>query len=88
MPLVRPYAGQNQPAAITVPATIVYQSYQYSPEEGPWSMPPYEQIFTNPVPPNAHYLIQYPAGSPGSQDFLPPSISKTDLWSAMQTYPL
>jgi hypothetical protein len=88
MPVVPTYAGQSQPAKINVPAVIVYKSYQYSAEEGPWSMPPYEQIFTNPVPINAHYLIQYPTGSPGSQDFLPPSIAKTDLWSAQQTYPL
>jgi hypothetical protein len=88
MPKVPNYAGQSQPTQINIPARIAYQGYQYSPEEGPWVMPPYEQIFTNPVPPGAHYLIQYPAGSPGSQDFLPPSIAKTDLWSAMQTFPL
>lgn len=48
---VAPYAGQNQQQQIQVPATIAYKSYQYSPEEGPWVMPPYASIYPPPPPP-------------------------------------
>jgi hypothetical protein len=75
MPLVRPYAGQNQPTQINVPATVAYKSYQYSPEESCWVMLPYAQIFGIPAQPDAQALV-------------PPPLIKTDLVSAMQTYPL
>lgn len=72
---VSSYCGQNQQQAITVPRRIVYQSYQYSPEEGPWAMPPYASI--------------YPPGSQlESQAFLPPPVYLTDIFSAQQTWPL
>lgn len=75
MPVVPSYAGQNQPTVINVPATIVYRSYQYSPEESCWVMPPYAQVFGIPA-------------QPDSQGVVPPPLVKTDLLSAMQTYPL
>jgi hypothetical protein len=69
---VAPYAGQNQQTQIVVPATIYYQEQM---EDGPWVMPPYAQIY----PP--------PAQAPGVA-FVPPPVYTSDLWSAMQTWPL
>jgi hypothetical protein len=69
---VDPYCGQNQQQAINVPRRIVYQSYAYSPEEGPWAMPPYLSI--------------YPPGP--QVDYLPPPVYMTDIFSAQQTWPL
>ena len=71
---VPPYAGQNQTSLINVPATIVYKSYQYSPEEGPWMMLPYANL--------------YPPPAPATQAYLPPPLGKTDLWRAMGEWPL
>jgi hypothetical protein len=76
MPIVPPYCGQSQTSRINVPATIVYKSYQYSPEEGPWLIPPYAQIFGIPAQPDAQ------------PTWLPPPLAKTDLGRAQQTYPL
>lgn len=78
MPIVSPYAGQTQPAVINVPATILYKSYQYSPEEGPWVMLPYAQIFGIPAQPD----------SQTGNAWVPPALVKTDLWKALGTYPL
>ena len=46
---VPPYAGDPQESEIDVPAWIRYREEQW--EEGPWVMPPYAQIFPQPVPP-------------------------------------
>jgi hypothetical protein len=72
---VSPYAGQSQQQQIAVPRTIVFKSYQYSPEESCWAMPPYASF--------------YPPGSqqPG-EAFVPPPVQMTDLFSAMQMWPL
>jgi hypothetical protein len=43
-------------------------------EESCWVMPPYANLFPN--------------GEQGGTAFVPPPIQKTDLWSAMQTWPL
>jgi hypothetical protein len=72
---ISPYAGQDQQTHIKVPAAIAYKSYQYSPEESCWVMPAYANIFGIPA-------------QPDSQDLVPPPLIKTDLLSAMQTYPL
>jgi hypothetical protein len=71
---VPPYAGENQQQQINVPAPILYQQ---QPEEGCWVMPPYATIFPPP-----------PQPEPQTVAFLPPPLFKTDLWSAMQTWPL
>jgi hypothetical protein len=71
--LVAPYCGQSQPTVIPVPATIAYKYIDR--EEGPWAMIPYAQL--------------YPPDPPApSVAFLPPPIRTSDLWSAMQTFPL
>jgi hypothetical protein len=70
--VVAPYAGQNQTQLIDVPRAILYQSYLYSPEEGPWAMLPYASL--------------YPPGS--QIDVVPPPIQMTDIFSAQQTFPL
>jgi hypothetical protein len=73
MSIVAPYAGQNQQAVIPVPARIAYKYIDR--EEGPWVMIPYAQL--------------YPPDPPASSvAFLPPPIRTSDLWSAMQTFPL
>jgi hypothetical protein len=69
---VPPYAGQNQQQVINIPATIRYQMVW---EEGPWVLPPYSSIY----PPDSQ--------AQGTA-FVPPPIQKTDLWSAMQTWPM
>jgi len=69
---VAPYAGQSQQTVIPVPATIAYQEVW---EESCWVIPPYASIF----PP--------PAQEPGAA-LVPPPIRTSDLWSAMQTFPL
>jgi hypothetical protein len=71
---VSSYCGQNQQQVIAVPRTIVFKSYQYSPEEGPWAMIPYASI--------------YPQAQTESQAFLPPPVYLTDIFSAQQTWPL
>jgi hypothetical protein len=75
--LVGSYCGQNQQQQIQVPARIAYKSYQYSPEEGPWVMLPYGQIFGF----NSQADAQ-------TQAWVPPPIKQTDIWSAQQTFPL
>jgi hypothetical protein len=76
MPLVAPYAGQDQQSRINVPATIAYKYPPFSPaEESCWVMPAYAQVFGIPAQPDA-------------RGWVPPPLVKTDLWSAMQTYPL
>jgi hypothetical protein len=72
MSIVAPYAGQNQQTVIPVPATIAYKYIDR--EEGPWVMIPYAQL--------------YPPPSEPQVAFLPPPIRTSDLWSAMQTFPL
>jgi hypothetical protein len=72
--VVPPYTGQNQQTQIDVPRSTQYQEQW---EEGPWSMPPYAAIF----PPPSEPLVPTVA-------FLPPPLFKTDLWSAMQVWPL
>jgi hypothetical protein len=73
--LVPAYCGQNQSAIIAIPATIAYKTYRFNPEEGPWVLPPYANI--------------YPPGSQlKSTAFLPPPIYLTDIFSAQQTWPL
>lgn len=73
--LVAPYCGMNQQQTINVPATIAYKGYRYAPEESCWAMPSYASL--------------YPEVTPTPRlDFLPPPISKTDLWSAQQQWPL
>jgi hypothetical protein len=72
---VSPYCGQNQTQSINVPRRIVYQSYQYSPEEGPWAMLPYASLF----PP--------PTQGPG-EAWVPPPVKQLDIFTAQQTWPL
>jgi hypothetical protein len=72
--IVAPYCGQNQEQTIQVPATIAYREPPYGQEEGPWVMIPYASLYPQPPAPDTQWL--------------PPPISKTDLWSAMQTWPL
>ena len=72
--VVAPYTGQNQQTQIQVPDTIVYKSYQYSPEEGCWAMMPYQFLY--PQPPTE------------TNQLLPPPIQTTRLWDAMQTWPI
>jgi hypothetical protein len=74
MSIVAPYAGQNQQTVIPVPATIAYKYIDT--EEGPWVMMPYAQLYP-PEPPPAPSVA-----------YLPPPIRTSDLWSAMQTFPL
>jgi hypothetical protein len=69
---VGPYAGQNQQSRIAITAESAYRQVW---EEGPWVMPPYAQIFPPPVQ------------APGLA-IVPPPIRASDLWSAMQTWPL
>ena len=45
---VPPYAGEDQPTEIDVPAWIRYREEQW--EDGPWVMPPYAWIFPSPAP--------------------------------------
>ena len=72
---VAPYAGQNQQQIVAVPRTIVFKSYQYSPEEGPWAMIPYAQL--------------YPPGSQTeAKAVVPPPVKMIDIFSAQQTWPL
>jgi hypothetical protein len=74
MSVVAPYAGQNQQTVIPVPATIAYKYIDG--EEGPWAMIPYAQLYP-PEPPPAPSVA-----------YLPPPVRISDLWSAMQTFPL
>lgn len=67
-----PYSGQSQPGQIQVPRTISNREGRR--EEGPWVMPPYANLF--------------PGGEHGGTAFVPPRISSTDLWAAMQEWPL
>lgn len=76
--LVTPYAGQTQQQQIQVPAPIAYKYIDS--EEGPWSMMPYQEIFPDVL------NDQFPP--PPAPQFLPPPLKKTDLWRAMQTWPL
>lgn len=69
---VSPYAGQTQQQTIAVPRSIVFKSYKYSPEEGPWAMIPYSQVF-----PQESGLV-----------WLPPPVKMLDIFSAQQTWPL
>lgn len=72
-PLIVPsYSGSNQQTQIQVPARIAYREAER--EEGPWVMPPYANL--------------YPGGEQGGTAFVPPPVQKTDLWAAMQTWPL
>jgi hypothetical protein len=48
--------------------------YRQEREEGPWVMLPYASL--------------YPQAAEAAVDYLPPPIYKTDLWSAMQLWPL
>jgi hypothetical protein len=71
---VSPYCGQNQQQAIQVPRTIVFKSYEYSPEESCWAMIPYATIFGN--------------QQEGGQAVVPPPLLLTDVFSAQQVWPL
>ena len=77
---VPPYSGINQPVAPDVNPDIAWRESQ--PEEGPWVIPPYAAIF-GPVP----TPVSSETNQPGT-DVVPPPISKTDLWNAMQEWPL
>jgi hypothetical protein len=57
MSIVPGYAGQNQSAAINVPAWIAYKYIDW--EEGPWVMPPYAIFY--PGPPPTLLPMGYPA---------------------------
>lgn len=73
--LVAPYCGGVQPVTIPVPARIAYK--YIDPEEGPWVMLSYASL--------------YPGGENAelaARAWVPPPVEKTDLWSAMQTFPL
>jgi len=70
--LMPPYTGQTQQSAIPITAA---SRYQQAMEEGPWVMPAYAALY----PP--------PTQSPGAS-FVPPPIRTSDLWSAMQQFPL
>jgi hypothetical protein len=74
---VPPYTGQSQSQVIVVPRSIVFKSYQYSPEESCWVMLPYSQIFGYDSQAEASGAV-----------FLPPPVHKTDIFSAQQTWPL
>jgi hypothetical protein len=67
-----PYSGQNQQQVIEVPRSISNREERR--EEGPWVMPPYANL--------------YPGGEQARLAYLPPPIQSTDLWTAMQTFPL
>ena len=69
---VPPYAGQSQQTQIPVPATIAYKQNW---EESCWVVPPYASLY----PP--------PTQEPGTA-FVPPPVYTSDLWSAMQEWPL
>lgn len=69
---VAPYAGQNQQSQIVIPARIAYRLIW---EEGPWVMPPYAALYPPPTQAPAEALV-------------PPPIRTSDLWSAMQEWPL
>ena len=72
-PLIVPaYSGQNQQTQIAVPAPIAYREARR--EEGPWVMPPYANL--------------YPGGEQAGTAIVPPPLQSTDLWAAMQTWPL
>lgn len=94
-----PYCGQAQPQQIQVPAIIAYKQVW---EEGPWGMIAYGSLWPQPPEPGVFYspmvvgprqapvpLGQNPQQAPAqAYALVPPPISKTDLWSAMQTWPL
>ena len=75
--LVPPYTGQSQPSKIQVPAKIFYRMVW---EEGAWVMKAYSEIYPEIL--SEQNPPQY------TDPVVPPPISKTDLWSAMQTWPL
>jgi hypothetical protein len=49
-------------------------AYRYEWEEGPWEMPPYASI--------------YPTAIEAELALVPPPVYLTDIWSAMQTWPM
>ena len=69
---VAPYCGSSQQVTIVVPRAIGFREVER--EEGPWVLPPYANLF--------------PGGEQGGTAFVPPPVQSTDLWSAMQTWPL
>lgn len=70
---VAPYCGQNQTSQIQVPARIAYKYIDW--EEGPWVMLPYATLYP-------------PSSQPGGEQWLPPPVQMTDIFSAQQTWPL
>jgi hypothetical protein len=72
---VPPYSGQSQPIDINANDDIEHRETLR--ETTPRVVPPYAPT---PAP-----LM---ANEPGGTDVVPPPISKTDLWSAMQEWPL
>jgi hypothetical protein len=72
---VPPYAGQDQPTWIAVPARIAYKYIDW--EESCWVMPPYAALYPPPPQPPAP-----------KRAWLPPPLFKTDFWAANQGYPL
>jgi hypothetical protein len=72
--VVPQYSGGTQVGGIAVNPDIAYRESQR--EEGPWAVPPYSQIY----PPDSQTLEETAV--------VPPPISKTDLWAAMQEWPL
>lgn len=71
--LVGPYCGQNQTSQIEVIAPIAYKYIDR--EEGPWAMLPYASLYP-------------PAAPAPTLAALPPPLTGTDLWKAMQEWPL
>jgi hypothetical protein len=71
---VPPYCGQDQQQTIQVPAAIAYREPPYASEEGPWAMIPFAYLY--PQPPQPTLAV------------VPPPIRTSDLWSAMQTFPV
>lgn len=99
MSAVIPYCGQNQQQQINVPASIAYREGDM--EEGPWGMLAYGSLWPQPPEPGVFYGPMVvgpneppvPLGNPQQAPaqayaFLPPPISKTDLWAAQQVWPL
>jgi hypothetical protein len=72
---VPPTNGQNQTHVIVVPDTIAYKYLEW--EEGPWAMLPYANLYPPPA-----------SQTPAWEHVVPPPIYRTDIWSAMQTWPL
>lgn len=76
---VPPYSGITQPVDINVNADIAYR--ESLTQDFPQVVPPYAPT---PAPSSANE----PGNEPGGTDIIPPPIQKTDLWSAMQEWPL